>query len=79
MIIAMLVGRIVWGAAEIILLGIAGSSFTWQAFIAGAFLNAIPGIIIQLTLIPAIMLALNKTGLVRFKKTNSNAGKITAA
>lgn len=79
MIIAMLVGRIVWGAAEIILLGIAGSAFTWQAFIAGAFLNAIPGIIIQLTLIPAIMLALNKTGLVKFKKINSNAGKITAA
>ena len=35
---------------------------------AGAFLNAIPGIIIQLTLIPMIMVALNRTGLVRFHR-----------
>lgn len=70
MLISMIAGRIVWGASEIILLGIAGRAFTLQAFIAGAFLNAIPGIIIQLTLIPAIMLALNKTGLVRFRKAS---------
>ena len=47
---------------------IGGEAFTWEAFMAGAFLNAIPGIIIQLILIPAIMVALNRTGLVRFKK-----------
>ena len=69
MIIAMLAGRIVWGAAEIVLLGIRGNSFTWAAFAAGAFLNAIPGIILQLVLIPAIMVALNRTGLVKFRKT----------
>ncbi len=37
-------------------------------FMAGAFTNAIPGIIVQLTLIPTIMVALNRTGLVHFKK-----------
>ena len=68
MIISMIAGRIVWGIAEIILLGIKGDILTWQAFISGAFLNAIPGIILQLILIPAIMVALNKTGLVKFKK-----------
>lgn len=37
-------------------------------FLAGAFLNAIPGIILQLVLIPALMLALHRTGLVRFRR-----------
>ena len=67
-IIAMLAGRLVWGVAEIIIFGLQGNSFTWQAFMAGAFINAIPGIIVQLALIPALMVALNKTGLVKFKR-----------
>jgi len=68
MITAMIAGRIVWGVVRILLLGIDGGAFTWQVFMAGAFLNAIPGIIIQLILIPAIMVALNRTGLVKFHK-----------
>ena len=68
MIIAMLSGRAVWGAAQVIFLTADGKAFTWSAFAAGAFLNAIPGIIVQLVLIPAIMLALHKTGLVPFKR-----------
>ena len=68
---AMLAGRVVWGAAEIVLLGIGGNSFTWKMFLSGALLNSIPGIIIQLTLIPAIMLVLNKTGLVRFARQDT--------
>lgn len=66
LIVAMVAGRIVWGIVEVILLGIGENAFTWQMFVSGALLNAIPGIAIQLTLIPAIMLALNKTGLVPF-------------
>lgn len=66
LIMAMISGRLVWGLVEVILLGMGGKVFTWQMFISGAFLNAIPGIIIQLTLIPAIMVALNKAGLVQF-------------
>jgi len=62
LIAAMLGGRLVWGIAEIVLLGIKGNAFTWSAFISGAFLNAIPGIILQLVIIPMIMVALNKTG-----------------
>lgn len=68
LIAAMLAGRIVWGAVQLVLLGISGSSFTWQMFIAGALLNSIPGIVIQLILIPAIMVALNRTGLVMFRR-----------
>ena len=69
MIIAMIVGRIVWGVVKWGLLGAAGDAFTINAFIAGGFLNAIPGIIIQLILIPAIMVALDRAKLVPFKKT----------
>ncbi len=66
MLIAMAAGRLVWGAAEVILLGIRGSTFTGQAFLAGAFLNAVPGIILQLILIPAIMISLNRIKVVPF-------------
>ena len=65
---AMLAGRVVWGLAEILLLGIRGNAFTWEAFLAGALLTAIPGICLQLLLIPAVMVALNRTGLVRFRR-----------
>ena len=61
----------VWGVAQIVLLGLSGSAFTLQAFMAGALLNAIPGIVLQLLLIPAIMVALNRTGLVPFKQTKA--------
>lgn len=46
LISAMLAGRAVWGIVQVIQLGLSGSSFTWQMFAAGAFLNAIPGIIL---------------------------------
>ncbi len=68
LVIAMVGGRIVWGAASMVVLGITGGAFTWQIFMAGAFLNAIPGIILQLVLIPALMLALHRTGLVPFRR-----------
>ena len=67
-ITAMVSGRAVWALAEIALLGISADGFTWQMFISGALLNAIPGIIVQLILLPAVMVALNRTGLVRFRK-----------
>lgn len=66
MLPAMLIGRLVWGVAEIILLGMQGSVFTIQAFLAGALFNAVPGIILQLILIPVVMAALGRTKLVPF-------------
>lgn len=69
-IAAMIAGRAVWGLAQIVLLGISGGAFTWNMFMAAAFFNAIPGIIVQLILIPTVMMALNRTGLVRFHKKN---------
>ena len=76
LIIAMIGGRVIWGAVQAVILGMTGNSFTWQMFIAGTFLNAVPGIIFQLVFIPILMVALNKTGLVRFHRENRGAVQI---
>ena len=65
---AMIGGRLVWGGGMVVLTGMSGSSFTWAMFLSGAFLNAIPGIILQLIFIPTMMIALDRTGLVRFHR-----------
>ena len=62
MLPAMLIGRIAWGGAQYILLGIKDSEFTAGAFFAGAVTNAIPGILLQLVLVPAVVGAFNAKG-----------------
>ena len=57
---AMIGGRIVWGIARVLLYGVSKSEFGWAAFMSGAFLDAIPGIIVQIVLIPIIVMALEK-------------------
>ena len=58
---AMLSGRIVWGIASVFIYSAMGDAFTWPIFLAGAFLNAIPGIVIHIIIVPVIVLALNKS------------------
>lgn len=58
LILAMLIGRAVWGIAQTVLLSVWGKVFTLAAFVSGAITSAIPGIIIQLAIIPAIVIAL---------------------
>lgn len=60
LISAMLLGRIVWGVVRVILYGLGKSEFGWKAFVSGAFLNAVPGIILQIVLIPILVMALKK-------------------
>ncbi len=69
---AMLIGRVVWGIAMALLLGFKGGSFGFKAFIAGAFVNAVPGIILQLILIPLIMVVLDKSGVIKFRGKSSS-------
>ena len=76
LIIAMIGGRVIWGIVRVVMLGMTGNAFTWQMFMAGAFLNAVPGIILQLVFIPALMVALNKTGLVRFHREQKAAVRV---
>jgi len=66
LIISMICGRIVWGIVSYALygLGFSGSPFTWQAFFAGAIANAIPGIILQIVIVPVIIIALRKGNLI---------------
>ena len=63
LIIAMIAGRIVWGTVRLILAGLSGTGFTWALFLAGAFTNAVPGIIMHLILIPVLVIAMNRAGL----------------
>ena len=60
---AMVAGRLVWGAVRFVLAGLTGGSFPFSAFLSGALLTAVPGIVAQLVLIPLLLTALQKAGL----------------
>ena len=68
LIAAMLAGRIIWGIARVILAALAQSEFAWTAFLSGAFVNAVPGIILHILLIPVLVIALK-----RYTETGSQA------
>ena len=61
LVIAMLLGRLVWGVAMMICMGASGGTFTLAAFLAGAITNAIPGIIVQLILVPILVVLVEKS------------------
>ncbi|MBO7179487.1 MAG: ECF transporter S component [Clostridia bacterium] len=69
LLISMIIGRVVWGIAMFILMAINGDTFGFSAFLAGAVTNAIPGIILQIVLIPPIVMILENTKIIknRFK------------
>lgn len=55
----MIAGRVVSGLVNWALLG---ATYSWQMFVAANITSGIPGIIVQLVLIPLIVGALCKTG-----------------
>jgi riboflavin transporter FmnP len=62
LITAMLLGRGVWGLAMWrIAAVVADVEFSLNAFFAGAFIDAIPGIILHIAIIPLIVMALQKS------------------
>ena len=64
LILAMLGGRAVWGAAMAVLsLASAKVDLTFAAFLAGAFVKAMPGIILHIVLVPLVVIALRKARL----------------
>ncbi len=67
MIAAMLAGRAVRGIVQLALLGFTGKAFPFSAFLSGVIVTGIPGIILQLIIIPAIMVMCHKTKLVPLK------------
>ena len=65
LVAAMIIGRVVSGVAKAVFFGMAGTPFGMAAFISGAFTTAIPGIILQRVLIPGLVMALEKAGMLR--------------
>jgi len=64
LVIAMLIGRIVWGTVRFLCTGLDASKFGFAAFWTGAVVNAVPGIIVQIVLIPIIIILLEKANLI---------------
>lgn len=64
---SMLAGRIVWGIAMGVIAGVGKAQFSFQAFLAGAFLKAVPGIICHIILIPIIVIALQKAHFIDYE------------
>lgn len=60
LLVAMLAGRIMWGTVRFMISQTLGIPFSWQLFVTGAVTTAIPGIIIQLILIPVLIISLKK-------------------
>lgn len=60
LIIAMIAGRVVWGLSMVLCMGIVGEPFGWKAFVLGAVTNAVPGIILQIVLIPLLVMGVEQ-------------------
>jgi hypothetical protein len=61
LVIAMLGGRVITGILRALIF--AGGSYSWSAWATGYFVSCLPGIIIQLILIPIIYVALERAHL----------------
>ena len=59
---AMLIGRVIYGALNSLIFR--AGEYSLQLWLTGAFVTALPGIAIQLVLLPVLVLALQKAGLV---------------
>ena len=64
LVIAMAAGRIVWGAVRFIMLLGWDTAFSFSLFLSGAITTALPGIILQLVIIPPIVYALRRGKLI---------------
>lgn len=60
---AMLTGRLVWGGVQFLLAGLRHTDFTLSLFLAGAVTTALPGILVQLVLIPLLVSAVENARL----------------
>lgn len=65
LILSMIGGRFVWGVARFIMAGLSGTQFGISMFVAGAFTNAVPAIIVHILLIPPVVMAFKKAGYIK--------------
>lgn len=67
LVIALLFGRIIWGLAASVIYPLGGMMFTFDKFIAAGFVVSLPGIAIQIVLVPLLYLYLKKTHVLDFR------------
>lgn len=63
LICAMIIGRLVWGSVMFVCMGFDASKFGLHAFLAGTVMNAIPGILLQIVVIPILVIRSKNVGL----------------
>lgn len=61
---AMLIGRIVWGITRFVMALMFSIKFSFEIFLYEAFINAIPGIICHIIIIPFVVILLRKAGVI---------------
>ena len=57
---AMVIGRVIWGLVMFCCMGFDVTKFGFGAFLGGAVLNAVPGIVLQIILIPILVITLKR-------------------
>ena len=65
LVIAMILGRIVFGAAMYVLLMLKSQSYTFDAFINATTLSSIPGIVLHFLIVPPVVLATERSGILK--------------
>ena len=68
---AMLIGRVFFGVLNALIFSV--GEYSMQMWLTAAFIAALPGIIIQLVIIPSIVVALQKARLVEVKQRSKKA------
>lgn len=63
LLISLLAGRIVWGLTRFTLMGLTSTSFSLEIFLTVGFIEAVPGLISQLIIVPLVVVALQKAKL----------------
>ncbi len=67
MLATMVAGRVIRGVVQLSLIGLSGNTVSFGAFFTGTIIAGIPGIVLQLIIVPAVMLAIHRTKPVPFK------------
>lgn len=60
LVLSMIAGRISWALASLVLLSLGKAEFGWPIFVAKGFVNPLPGIVLQVVLIPILVMTLKK-------------------
>ena len=66
LVAAMLCGRVIYGVINALIFR--AGSYSMQLWLTASFVTALPGIVIQLVVLPALVLLLQKAGLIQYER-----------